>query len=138
MCESNNNCNNKSCLAEILETILILQQRGEECDEDNSCSRPFLGPINNIICLNTRPISLYSCCNNTLWTIPYTLSGTTGTSTVFRIESLDDECATFRVLAPNPDTTSSFPYVATEDFFTIKLSCIGVLRCLGDTNVAGV
>ena len=35
--------------AEILETILMLQQRGEECDEDNSCTRPFLGPSNNII-----------------------------------------------------------------------------------------
>lgn len=136
MCDNNKNQN--TCLAEILETILMLQQRGEECNEDNSCTRPFLGPSNNIICLNTRLISFYSCCNNTLWTIPYTLNGVTGTSSVFRIESLDDECATFRVLAPNPDTTSSFPYIATEDFFTVKLNCIGILRCLGDTSIAGV
>ncbi len=70
--------------------------------------------------------------------MPYTLNGATNTSSVFRIESLDDECATFRVLAPNPDQTSALPYVSTEDFFTIKLSCIGAIKCLGDTIVNGV
>lgn len=137
MCNGSNK-ENSECLAEILESILSLQQvRNESCD-DNTCSRPFLGPSNNIICFNTRPLNLYSCCNNVLWRIPFTLNGTSSTSTVFRIENLDDECATFRVLATNPDTTSMFPYVATEDFFTIRLSCIGALKCLGDTNVTGV
>lgn len=134
----NENQNNESCLARILESILMLQQRGEECDEDNSCTRPFLGPSLSIICLNTRLISLYSCCNNVLWTMPFTLNGTEGTSSVFRIENLDDDCATFRVLAPNPDTNSTFTYVSTDDFFTIKLSCIGAMKCLGDTNIAGI
>lgn len=137
MCGNNKSCD-KNCLAEILETILMLQQQGDECDEDNSCSKPYLGPANNIICLNTRLISFYSCCSNSLWTMPYTLNGEENTSSVFRIESLDDECATFRVLAPNSDQTSNFPYIATEDFFTVKLSCIGALRCLGDTNISGV
>ena len=136
MCCENNRQN--SCLADILEKILMLQQKNDICDENNSCTKPFLGPSNNIVCFNTRVISFYSCCNNTLWTMPYTLGDTSSTSSVFRIESLDDECATFRVLAPNPDTTSSFPYLATEDFFTIKLSCIGVLRCLGDTSITGI
>ena len=137
MCCENNNSNSK-CLAEILERILMLQQRNDDCSDDNTCTRPFLGPSLNIICLNTRLISLYSCCNNTIWTMPYTLNGITGNSSVFRIESLDDECATFRVLAPNPDTTATVPYVATEDFFTIKLCCIGVIKCLGDTSIAGI
>jgi len=136
MCDRNERQNN--CLAEIFETILMLQQRGEQCDDDNSCTRPFLGPANNLICLNTRPLNIYSCCNNTLWSMPYTLNGTSSTSATFRIENLDDECATFRVLALNPDTTSIFPYVATEDFFTIKLSCIGAIKCLGDTTVNGL
>lgn len=136
MCCEDNRQN--SCLADILEKILILQQRNNICDENNSCTKPFLGPSNNIVCFNTRVISLYSCCNNTLWTIPYTLGDISSTSSVFRIESLDDECATFRVLAPNPDTSSAFPYLATEDFFTIKLSCISVLRCLGDTSITGI
>lgn len=136
MCQDINKEN--SCLSDVFETILMIQQRGNECLEDNSCSRPFLGPSNNVLCLNTRLISFYTCCNNNLWEMPYTLGDTTSTSNVFRIESLDCECATFRVLAPNPDTTSNFPYVATEDFFTIKLSCIGALRCLGDISITGI
>lgn len=138
MCGGNKDC---SCsFIKTLELILMLQQKGEDCDINEGCSKPFLGPTPSGICLNTRPISLYSCCSNTLWTMPYTLNGTTGTSSVFRIENLDDNCATFRVLAPNPDTQEAvtFPYVSTNDFFTINLSCVGVLKCLGDTYVSGV
>ncbi len=138
MCGNNNSC---SCsFISTLELILMLQQKGEDCDIPNGCSKPFLGPNPSGFCLNTRPISFYSCCNNTLWTMPYTLNNTTGTSSVFRIENLDDNCATFRVLAPNPDTTAidAFPYVATQDFFTINLNCVGVLDCLADTYVSGL
>lgn len=138
MCGGNKNCN--CSFAKTLELILILQQKGENCDCPKGCSKPFLGPTPSGTCLNTRPITLYSCCNNTLWTIPFTLNGTTGTSSVFRIENLDDNCATFRVLAPNPETSeaTTFPYVSTNDFFTINLDCIGALKCLEDTFVSGV
>lgn len=135
MCLDENNQNN--CIADIIEKILMLQQRKEDC-EDITCTKPFLGPNNNLGCPNTRLISLYSCCNNTLWSMPYTLGDTTDTSSVFRVENLEDNFATFRVLAPNPDTASTIPYVATNDFFTMKLSCIGVLRCLGDTTITGI
>ena len=71
--------------------------------------------------------------------MPFTLNGTSGTSSVFRIENLDDNCATFRVLTPNPDTTDlAFPYISTNDFFTMNLDCVGVLTCLEDTYVSGV
>lgn len=135
MCENNNNSN---CLAKTLEVILMLQQKRNQCDIIEGCNKPFLGPTINPICPNTRPISIYSCCNNTSWEMPFTLNGTAGTSTIFRIENLDDNCATFRVLAPNPDTSSISPYVATEDFFTIKLNCIGAIKCLGDTLIPGI
>lgn len=137
MCGENRNC---SCsFIKTLELILMLQQQGEDCEIQNGCTKPFLGPTASGICLNTRPITLYSCCNNTLWTMPFTFNGTAGESTVFRIENLDDNCATFRVLAPNQDTTDALiPYVATNDFFTINLNCIGVLKCLEDTSVSGV
>ena len=137
MCEKNDSANN--CIFEILKTILVLQKEANmpECCLD-TCDKKCLGCTPCSCCCNTRPITIYSCCNNTLWTMPYTLNGATNTSSVFRIESLDDECATFRVLAPNPDQTSALPYVSTEDFFTIKLSCIGAIKCLGDTIVNGV
>ena len=58
-------------------------------------------------------------------------------SSVFRIEKIDGCCATFRVLAPNPDTeeATAFPYVATNSFFTMNLNCVCCLRCLQDTAV---
>lgn len=136
-------CNNEdkktSCLAKTFELILLLQQRSDDCPLAEGCDKPFLGPTINSVNLNTRPFNLYSCCNNTLWTMPYTLNGTEGTSSVFRIENIDDNCITCHVLAPNPDTTSTTtPYLATDDFFTIKLSCIGALKCLNDVLVPGI
>lgn len=60
----------------------------------------------------------------------------TVTSNVFRIEKIDGCCATFRVLAPNPETTETLiPYVTTNSFFTMDLNCLCVLRCLQDTFV---
>lgn len=58
-------------------------------------------------------------------------------SNVFRVEKLDENCATFRVLAPNPDTTTNgtIPYVATNSFFTMNLDCVCAIRCLQDTFV---
>ena len=136
MCNNNNNCNNCSCFTDTLCTIVKLQKQGQCIDSTlTTCDRPYLG-IAPTSAFNTRPISLYTCPGNTLWTMPYTLNGEDGTSTVFRIEAVEDCCATFRVLAPNPDTTSTFPYVSTESFFTINLNCLGSLRCLPDTFIA--
>ena len=135
MCCNDENDRN---IAFILESIVRLQQRNNECGETPTCTKPFLGPSIDIACLNTRPLNLYTCCNNTLWTIPYTLNGEDGESSIFRIESIDDDCATFRVLAPNTDPTATYPYLATNDFFTIKICCIGIIKCLEDTLVSGI
>lgn len=56
-------------------------------------------------------------------------------STVFRVEKIEGNCATFRVLAENPDTTSLYPYVTTNSFFTMDASCLCSIRCLSDTYV---
>ena len=130
---TNQNC----CIANVLEQIVRLQNRSEKIDcFDEGCDRPFLGPTPTTICFNTRPITLYRCCDGELWSFPFTLNGETGTSTVFRCEHVEGCCATCRVLAPNPDTTSTTPYVTTDSFFTINLECVGALRCLPDTFIA--
>ena len=140
MCNQNNdstNTNNCQCLNEILQVILQLQRGGEQNNEQpGGCDKPFLGPCPSVVCFNTRPINFYSCSNATLWTLPYTLNGTTGTSSVFRVENLDGCCCTCRILAPNPDTTqTASPYVATESYCTFNLNCVGALKCLADTFV---
>lgn len=131
MC-GNNNCDS---LREVLCTIVKIQKKGN-CIEGviASCDRPFLGQTPNSL-YNTRPISFYTCPTNTLWTMPYTLNGTTGTSSVFRVEAVEDCCATLRVLAPGEEEGS---FVSTDSFFTINLNCVGVIQCLADTLVANL
>ena len=136
MCNNENNtCEN--CIADILKVILLLQQ--SVCQNDScleTCDRGFLGQSCSSFC-NTRPVVLYTCgTGNEALAMPISkVPNETVTSTVFRLEKLDDCCATFRVLTTNTDTTSMFPFVATNSFFTINLGCVCVLRCLDDTFV---
>ncbi len=132
---------NKCCISNILEVICVLQNKSEKLDNiANTCDRPFLGISGtpNSFVFNTRPVTCYNC-NNELITMPYTLTvggtPTTGTSSVFRIEKVCGCCLTFRVLAPNPDTTSVLPYVATDSFFILNCDCVCALRCLNDTFI---
>jgi len=136
MCNNETNtCDN--CIAEILKVILLLQQnvcQGDTCLQ--TCDRGFLGQNCTTFC-NTRPIVLYTCSSgSTPLTLPISKSpNETVTSSIFRLEKLDDCCATCRVLATNPDTSNAFPFVATNSFFTINLNCICLIRCLDDTFV---
>ena len=137
MCPENGE-ERECCISDILNVIVKLQNRSEKFDcLGDGCDRPYLGPTPSTVCYNTRPINLYRCSDGELWSFPYTLNGTTGTSSVLRCEQVDGCCATCRILAPNPDTTATdTPYVATESFVTINLSCCGALTCLPDTFIA--
>ena len=126
-------CGNNSCesLTKTLCMIIKLQKNGECIDGSNmSCDRPFLG-VNTNGTLNTRPITFYTCPNNSLWTMPYTINGETGTSSVFRVETVEDCCCTCRILRQVDGN-----YEATDSFFTINLNCVGAMQCLEDTYVA--
>lgn len=142
-------CNNEStdcrCIAEILTVIAILQKNAV-CPDSclDTCDRGFLGCSASTVGCNTRPIMLYTCCGNgTPWSVPTTRDNVTCgdegvvCSSVFRVEKIDGCCATFRVLAENPDPTqvATEPYVATNSFFTMNLNCVCSLRCLQDTFV---
>lgn len=129
-------CNNDNkCIAEILEVILMLQQNAECCGDSclDTCDKAFLGCGTTCITCNTRPVMLYSCCSgSTPLSFPISKDFNEGTtSSVFRIEKLDGNCATFRVLIVNDDNTLS----ATNSFFTINLGCICSIKCLNDTHI---
>lgn len=144
----NENSNDCRCMAEILNVINILQNNAECGDAClDTCDRGFLGSSTTSAFLNTRPITLYTCAGNgTPWSMPITredvICGEVGVtcSNVFRVEKVDGCCATFRVLADNPDETqaATIPYVTTNSFFTMNLNCVCALRCLNDTYVEGV
>ena len=145
MNNNSNNSNTGNCINEILSIILVLQENA--CPDNclDTCDRPMLGGGSNCLVCNTRPVMLYTCCGNgTPWSMPITKDVTTncsgeaiGTtcSTVFRVEKIEGNCCTFRVLAENTDTTSLYPYVTTNSFFTMDCSCLCAIRCLSDTYV---
>ena len=132
-----NNCdNNGNCIQEILQVINVLQNNA--CPDNCllSCDRPALGGGGNCVICNTRPIMLYGCGSNGVpWSMPTSRTDTGTLSSVFRVEKIDGCCATFRVLEPNPDTTSLYPYVATDSIFTMNINCLCSIRCLNDTYI---
>ena len=143
MCNNNNDVESCRCIAEILTVINVLQQNANCCGDTclETCDRGFLGCGTTTLGCNTRPVILYTCCGNgTPWSMPTTrenvVCGDEGVtcSNVFRIEKIDDCCATFRVLIVNDDNT----YTSTNSFFTINLDCLCIIRCLDDTLVEGL
>lgn len=128
--EKNDTC----CLAKILRVIDILQKNASDdiCIEEG-CTKSYLGERANLLCYNTRPITLYTK-NNTLFTSTYELNGTTGTSNVFRVENVNGCCATLRILAPSAPGSDS-PYQRTGSFVTVNLNCMCALKCLSDIRL---
>ena len=133
--QERNKCPN-NCMADILKVILILQQSAVDCESCmDTCDKGFLGQQLSPTLYNTRPISLYTCGNTDPLAMPVSKSPTeTATSTIFRIEKLDDCCAVCRVIIANEDNT----YTSTNSFFTINLDCLCIIRCLDDTFIEGV
>ena len=126
-----------NCLQNLLELILKLQNCQEECDFDNNgCDKPYLGPTPNIVFFNTRPIRFFRCLDGEARTFPFINNGTGGTSDIFRVENIDDNCVTLRILTENPDTTNqASPFIATNSFVTLNLNCVGAVSCLEDVFV---
>ena len=149
-------CNSKTrsenCIAEILSVIDILQKNAcpESCLE--TCDRPTLGCGSNALLCNTRPVMIYTCCGNGVpfsmptckdlavpCSTPTEVNTAMECSSVFRIEKLEGNCATFRVLKANTeecaDSKKKAPFVSTNSFFTFDISCACAVKCLSDTFV---
>jgi hypothetical protein len=146
MCNENTECR---CISEILKVINILQKKAVRMDEcNNACDRPVLG-CNRFCECNTRPIQLILCGQNgddplvmptSTDVIPTTAAcPKPAFSSVFRVEKVDDCCATCRVLIPvmerRADNDEEQRFEATNSFFTVDLKCVCVVRCLEDTFV---
>ena len=119
MCGENNSAN-KNCMYEILKTILVLQKESNmpECCLD-TCDKKCLGCTPSLCAYNTRPITIYTCgCCNTGLQMPISkLANEQTTSNVFRIEKLDDNCATFRVLIAN----TNIKYIINPNFRVVNI-----------------
>lgn len=132
--ETEKNC----CFSNILKVIDVLQRNAERFDNiDEGCARPFLGNLITLDVYNTRPVTFYTK-DGSLYELPYTLNGTTGTSSVFRVEKIEGCCVTVRILIPNPEPTETRPYIITNQSVTINLDCVCALQCLPDVIVDNV
>lgn len=140
MCNNEHKPNSCNCIAEILTIINILQNNAEKHENIlDSCDRGFLGCGPSKCPCNTRPVTLYLGSTNVPWEMPICKENNAPlvTSNVFRVEKVDNCCATFRVLAKNHDKEDGIecPYIATNSFFTINLDCVCCIRCLPDVFV---
>ena len=149
MCNNNERSGRGNCIIEVLKVIDVLQKNACPDHCSDSCDRPVLGGGINCIVCNTRPIQLFTCCGNG---VPFSMpvckdfveacSTTEGVnpsdncSSVFRVEKLEGNCATFRVLVPNNDPNCcNLPWLATNSFFTMDVDCLCAVRCLNDSFV---
>ena len=127
-----------NCLARVLNVINVLQNNTEriEC-HDNTCTKPFLGINTELICFNTRPVTLYRCDNT-----PITLNFTSGelelTSSVFRVENVSNDSVGVLLLQEVIDEENNITYLNTNTYETINLGCVCAIRCLPDTVVNNV
>ena len=128
-----------NCLARILNVINILQNNAEKIEcQDNSCTKPYLGPNNNILCFNTRPITLYRCDNSPV-TLNYTNNeGEDLTTTVFRVESVTNDSVGVLLLESTTDLEGNTTYTSTNTYATINLGCVCAIRCLQDVTINNV
>jgi spore coat protein Z len=131
----NDNCKDTNCICNILKVINKLQECASlEPDKIKDCSFRKLGRECKVITLNTRPIILYTC-DGTPFTVQIDQTGEE-TSSVFRVEKVQDCCAVLRILRPIPDIEEdNFSFVSTNQFITVDTSCFCAIRCLPDTNI---
>lgn len=124
----------KNCLANILKVIDVLQNNASDIEcINNSCTKPFLGATPNIVCFNTRLITLYRC-DNSLVTLPFTFEETQAETSIFRVENVTCDSVTVLLIRNNGDGT----YSSTNTFATINLKCICAIQCIGDTTINNV
>ena len=120
-----------SCIKNLLKFICLLQRNSQNtCALDGGCTRPFLGPIVNNICYNTRVITLYKR-NGEIFEATYTdQDGNLNTSSLFRVSDVHHDCCTLLILNEN-----NGEYISTGEYVTVNIGCICAIKCLEDVVV---
>ena len=115
------------CIKNLLKLICLLQDNSNiDCLDIDDCTRPFLGQSNNYIYYNTRVISIYTK-KGDLFTVTYMNNNIEQTSSIFKVISVNNDTAKVLILNDSNDSITT-----TNSYITIKLSCIGAIRCLQD------
>ncbi len=116
-------------IIDILKLIDKLQKNVECNDITYDCSKPFLGKITNNNFYNTRPVSFFTR-DGSILSISYLDNGTLNQTSVFRVENVDDDFVTVRLLEIADDS-----FVNTNETAVINTNCICALKCLNDITL---
>lgn len=126
--------NNNRCITNLLKYINLLQINSVNTKTNiTGCNKPYLGPSNNSICYNTRPINIYTK-NGTMLESTYTFNNNTFISNVYRIQKINNNCITLLILG----ITNDNQYFNTNSYITINTNCICAVKCLDDTIVDNI
>ncbi|WP_342045372.1 CotY/CotZ family spore coat protein [Bacillus sp. OTU530] len=174
--DKNNHEYDSNCVADILKFIAELQDCATGPTSSGcatSCEMPFLGANPAMPVANTRPVVIKpkGCCDN--FTANFFLPGPgsvgtfiSGSTEIFRVESVDSSCAVLRPLTvrrgsapplggdvtfsdvfgptPGPGEPPPTPpiqvgtLVATSSCITVDLEYFSSVQCLPDVNIPGV
>ena len=138
---------NINCVTDVVNFINELQ----DCASGTcptGCDVPFLGAHQGSRLANTRPFVLFNG-QGTALSIFIPTTGPNISSSILRVESVDECCAVLRALeVPNvPDgqnpisfflNTPTATLQATNSVITVDLNCYCAIQCLRDVHVAGV
>ncbi|MDF2946221.1 MAG: cotZ [Bacillales bacterium] len=155
-CGKHDKFNNTNCVLDVVQFINDLQNAVEDDDCPTGCLNPVLGgvvsPVNRA---NTRPFILYTECGDKFSAFFRTLDGRLCKSFVFRVESVEDNCAVLRVLGVKflddceevvgdvsmDDLLKDCKRIAlfpTSSCITVDLRCFCAIQCLEDLYLPGV
>ena len=118
------------CMVNLLKFIHLLQKNSCEVEED--CTRPFLGSSISNSNYNTRVISFYKK-DGSLFITPYFEDSQVLSSSFFRVMNVEEDCCTLLILR-----LENGIYSSTNQFITVRTSCMCAIRCIEDVFITNL
>ena len=117
--------NHNNCMHNLIKFICLLQDNSTNHFCQSNCEKPFLGPIMNPPCYDTRVVSFYRKDGSL-----FTTNIENNTYSYFRIMSITNTCCKLLALQKENNTYSS-----TNQIITLDIHCIGAICCIQDINL---
>lgn len=129
-----NNTEKSNCVCEVLKSIDEIQKK-VICKNKQIEDCTYYGTRKeNPYSYDTRPIILY--CGNGSYLEVNIDDLSDETTYIFRVEKVDDCCATLRALRIIDDNeANNYSLVSTNKFITVQTNCFCAIRCLNDINI---
>ncbi len=129
-----NNTEKSNCICEVLKSINEIQKKVALQNRQIQDCTYYTKRNDDSNSYDTRPIILYYGNGDYLEVNIDDLSDET--TYIFRVEKVNDSCATLRALRIIDDNeTNNHSLIPTNKFITIQTECFCAIRCLNDINI---